>query len=122
MNLFFVLAQNALIDLSHHQLSNKNLLEILKDENDVIILPFDKRGKTEENALDNIDDSKATAIHPAHYRQGKYEPIDVISDWNLNFNLGNTIKYIARAEYKGNKKEDLEKAAYYLNDELDRLV
>ena len=32
MNLLFVLAQNELFDLSHHQLSNKNLLEILKDE------------------------------------------------------------------------------------------
>lgn len=32
MNLLFVLAQNELFDLSHHQLSNKNLLEILKNE------------------------------------------------------------------------------------------
>lgn len=34
--------------------------------------------------------------HPNHYTQGKYEPIEVIADWGLNFNLGNVIKYIAR--------------------------
>lgn len=32
MNLLFVLSQNELFDLNHHQLSNKDLLEILKDE------------------------------------------------------------------------------------------
>ena len=32
MNLLFVLSQNDLFDLNHHQLSNKDLLEILKDE------------------------------------------------------------------------------------------
>ena len=33
---------------------------------------------------------------PKHYNMGKYEAIDVIEDWNLGFNLGNTIKYISR--------------------------
>lgn len=56
--------------------------------------------------------------HPNHYNQGKYEVIDVINDWKLNFNLGNAIKYIARADYKNNAIEDLEKAVFYLNYEL----
>lgn len=56
--------------------------------------------------------------HPSHYNQGKYEVIDVINDWKLNFNLGNVIKYIARAEYKNNAVEDLEKAMFYLNYEI----
>ena len=59
--------------------------------------------------------------HPQHYNQGKYEPIDVIKDWNLNFNLGNAIKYIARAEHKGNFKEDLEKAIFYLKHEIENV-
>ena len=56
--------------------------------------------------------------HPKHYNQGKYEVIDVINDWDLNFNLGNAIKYIARAEHKSNFKEDLEKAIFYLKHEV----
>ena len=45
--------------------------------------------------------------HPSHYTEGrKYEPKDVIRDWGLNFNLGNTVKYVARA---GRKIEYLEK-------------
>lgn len=57
--------------------------------------------------------------HPSHYNQGKYEVIDVINDWKLNFNLGNAIKYIARADYKNNAIEDLEKAMFYLNYEIN---
>lgn len=56
--------------------------------------------------------------HPSHYNQGKYEVIDVINDWKLNFNLGNAIKYIARADYKNNAIEDLKKAVFYLNYEI----
>lgn len=59
--------------------------------------------------------------HPQHYNKGKYEVIDVINDWDLNFDLGNVVKYIARAEHKGNKLEDLEKALFYLHYEVDRL-
>ena len=58
--------------------------------------------------------------HPSHYNQGTIEVIDVIEDWNLNFCLGNAIKYIARCAYKGNKKEDLEKAIWYLKRELEK--
>jgi hypothetical protein len=56
--------------------------------------------------------------HPSHYNQGRYEVIDVINDWKLNFNLGNAIKYIARADYKNNAIEDLEKAMFYLRYEI----
>ena len=60
--------------------------------------------------------------HPAHYAEGrKYEPIDVINDWGLDFDLGNVVKYISRAGRKGSMIEDLEKAAVYLNDEITRL-
>lgn len=59
--------------------------------------------------------------HPSHYAEGrKYEPIDVINDWKLNFNLGNTIKYISRAGRKGSVIEDLRKAKYYLDYEIEK--
>lgn len=59
--------------------------------------------------------------HPSHYNQGKYEAIDVIEDWKLNFNLGNTIKYISRAGHKDDIIQDLKKASWYLNREIERL-
>lgn len=59
--------------------------------------------------------------HPAHYCFGKYEPVKVISDWKLNFNLGCVTKYIARAGKKdGNSRlQDLEKAKRYLEFEIE---
>ena len=60
---------------------------------------------------------------PAHYTEGrKYEPIDVIEDWNLGFCAGNALKYISRAGRKSSgslsKKEktieDIDKAIWYL--------
>jgi Protein of unknwon function (DUF3310) len=62
--------------------------------------------------------------HPQHYGgDTTYEVIKVIHAWNLNFNLGNTVKYIARSGKKTeNPIEDLEKARFYLNYEIDRLT
>ena len=58
--------------------------------------------------------------NPSHYNTGKIEVIDFIEDQNLNFNLGNAVKYISRAGKKDPVKfrEDLEKAVWYLNREL----
>ena len=49
--------------------------------------------------------------HPKHY-QAKIEPIEFIHIWDLNFNLGNVIKYVCRAGKKDKSKtiEDLEKS------------
>ena len=65
-----------------------------------------------------IEKPNSMVIHPKHYNMGKYEVIDVIEDFGLNFNLGNVVKYIARAEYKGNRQQDLEKALFYLEREI----
>lgn len=60
--------------------------------------------------------------HPSHYTEGrKYEPRKVIHDWDLNFNLGNAVKYIARAGRKGDKVEDLKKAIQYIKFEIEEL-
>ena len=57
-----------------------------------------------------------------HYKQTSIEAIDVIEDWDLNFSLGNVVKYIARADIKGSRKQDLEKALWYLKRELQKEV
>ena len=57
--------------------------------------------------------------HPSHYRSDSIEAIDVIESWQMNFNLGNVIKYVCRAGLKSNDSiEDLRKAAWYLNREI----
>ena len=53
-----------------------------------------------------------------YYRRGSIEVWSFIRDQGLNFHLGNAIKYICRAGYKSSKIEDLEKAIYYLQNEL----
>jgi len=80
----------------------------------------------EINVENNLNSGVHTYInavdHPAHYAEGrKYEPIDVILDWDLNFPLGNTVKYISRAGRKVDALEDLKKAAWYLDYEIKRL-
>lgn len=57
---------------------------------------------------------------PAHYQGKTFEVIDIINDYKLNFELGNAIKYILRADKKGNKKQDLQKALWYINRELEK--
>lgn len=68
-------------------------------------------------------DSKAVdkaVNHPSYYKTGGIEAIDVIEAWNLDFCLGNTVKYIARCGKKSDKVvEDLKKAAWYLNREIE---
>lgn len=59
--------------------------------------------------------------HPSHYNTGNIEVIDAIDDWNLSFCLGNVVKYIARAGHKGDRVEDLKKAAWYLRHEIIQL-
>lgn len=70
------------------------------------------------------ESSKSEMVnHPAHYggKENPYEVIKVIEAWNLNFNLGTTVKYIGRAGKKGDLIEDLEKAAWYLRREIETL-
>lgn len=60
--------------------------------------------------------------HPSHYTRGKIEVIDFIEDQQLPYHLGNVIKYIARAGYKGDKLEDLKKARWYLDRYINEVM
>jgi predicted nucleotidyltransferase len=55
-----------------------------------------------------------------HYKQYTIEPIDFIHLLDLNFNIGNVVKYIIRRNFKKELKEDLKKAAQYLYFEIKR--
>mgnify|MGYP006267888567 CR=1 FL=1 len=60
--------------------------------------------------------------HPKHYTHGGVETIDFILAKQLGFCLGNVVKYVSRAGVKThNPLEDLKKARWYLNKEIERL-
>jgi hypothetical protein len=61
-----------------------------------------------------------TVNHPAHYKTGGIETIDFIEAKNLNYHLGNVVKYITRADHKGDRLENLKKAQWYLNREIEK--
>ena len=57
---------------------------------------------------------------PSYYKRGSMDVWDFIRDQDLNFHLGNAIKYVCRAGHKTDSKiQDLEKAIHYLKNELD---
>lgn len=60
-------------------------------------------------------------INPDHYKgDRRFEPIDVIEDWGLNYRLGNALKYISRNGRKPGEdpREGLKKAIWYLQREI----
>ena len=71
-----------------------------------------------------MDEPKqSTSSTPTHY-QGTIQPIDLINAQNLNFNLGNVVKYVCRAGKKEGENilSDLEKAKNYINYEIERVT
>lgn len=68
-----------------------------------------------------IPEPQDVVSHPAHYCYSKYEPRKVIRDWGLNFNLGNVVKYVARAGRKDDILQELKKARQYLDFEIEEI-
>lgn len=62
--------------------------------------------------------------HPSHYTDGSIEVLDFIEDKKLNYHRGNAVKYICRAGKKSKETEieDLQKAVFYLNREIENLL
>ena len=88
-------------------------LQVFKRISEALNIDY-KELNMEEDKIEMVD-------HPKHYNMGKYEAIDVIEDWGLGFNLGNTVKYISRAGHKDNILQDLKKALLYLDREIKRI-
>lgn len=90
-------------------------IEYEEDDFKRLILDLIAKAEEEPEAVD----------HPNHYggKDNPYEAIKVIENWGLGFCLGNTVKYISRAGKKERDKklQDLKKAAWYLNREIERM-
>lgn len=77
-------------------------------------VPFKQEPPMNEPLVDLVN-------HPPHYAGLSPEPVDVIEAWQLEWHEGNAMKYIARAKNKGERVQDLRKAAWYLNRKADVL-
>ena len=78
-------------------------------------------GSEGQRQIEMFEPKPDAVNHPAHYKVGGIETIDFIEAKKLGYNLGNVIKYLTRADHKGNKLEDLRKAQWYLTREINSL-
>lgn len=83
---------------------------------------YSKVPKKQEVKTVELPKTEDVINHPSHYTRGKIEVIDFIEDQQLPYHLGNVIKYIARAGYKGDKLEDLKKARWYLDRYINEVM
>jgi len=68
-----------------------------------------------------IEEPKADPVnHSAHYKVGGIETIDFIEAKALGYHLGNAVKYITRADHKGNRLQDLQKAKWYIDRAIEK--
>jgi predicted transcriptional regulator len=79
---------------------------------------------TDETRLKNaVAQARADMVnHPPHYTAGGIETIDFIEAKKLGYNLGNVVKYITRSDLKGDRLENLKKAQWYLNREVNNMT
>lgn len=100
--------------------ANAVLAKIARGELDEAIEHVTKQLEREDAAREKLDDP---VNHPSHYTQ--YKGVEVIDlTEQMNFNRGNAVKYICRAGFKAPEKEleDLRKARWYLDREIDRVL
>ena len=86
------------------------------------ITPIVKPAIVEKHFGIDIDKPHDPVNQPSHYKVGGIETIDFIEAKKLNYNLGNAVKYITRADHKGSKAQDLAKAIWYLRREITNNV
>ena len=98
------------------------------NESDLKTVEIKEKANTKETLQETLDEVKEPVEndninHPSHYTDGNIEVMDFIEDKQLNFARGNVIKYVSRAGKKDPNKEleDLKKAMWYLNREIERL-
>lgn len=102
-----------------YTVTENEVMAILKNKPKEIKLSDVKKDAVKEFSEENKD----MVNHPTHYggADNPMEVIKIIDHYQLPFSLGNTIKYILRADKKANKLEDLKKAAWYLQHEITKL-
>lgn len=121
-NVYYVRKHDKVVDLTAagsplHPLVN----EMMLPANPRLYPPAPARPKTRMQGTRDFEfgNSNVDLVNqPPHYKVGGIETIDFIEAKQLNYNLGNAVKYISRADHKGNRIEDLQKAKWYIEREI----
>ena len=106
-------------ELKDNEVYTENIMEKIKNEVDRIVELFDEKPE-----LTSISSNvSSTLSRPAHYggENNPFEAIKIIHHYNLNFNLGNIIKYTLRCGKKDEAIKELEKIKQYADFEIQRL-
>lgn len=93
--------------------STRELLDFFRE----LGIDLEEQEKIEDTETEQEEEENVNS--PSHYKKGGIECIDYIKakltdEMFIGYCLGNTIKYISRALYKGNFNEDIKKAIVYL--------
>lgn len=91
------------------------------DEPDLLNRRFNPNDFIITEVTDELPKETSMVEHPNHYQSSKMEVIEVIDAFDLNFNLGNVVKYVLRCGKKDNPVQELEKAKKYLEFEIKKL-
>lgn len=104
-------------------LDTETIIEDIKNEVDRIVELFNKKPELTSISSNVSSNVSSTLSRPAHYGGGNnpFEAIKIIHHYNLNFNLGNIIKYTLRCGKKDEAIKELEKIKQYADFEIQRL-
>lgn len=114
-------------DLGHDQKEIHTMTNYSKPLINIVLRNYKKKARKSKIVASVVEMKKALNVveikadpvnHPPHYRTGGVETIDFIEAKDLNYRLGNVVKYVSRAGRKGDPLQDLEKAAWYLQREI----
>ena len=120
-----------LYDLGHDEKEIQTMTDYSKPLIGVVLRNYKAKKKAKKSKIikDVPEMKKALVVvgvkadpvnHPPHYRTGGVETIDFIEAKDLNYRLGNVVKYVSRAGKKDSDPvQDLEKAAWYLQREIE---
>ena len=111
--------QDFIEELNKEDAPYKKFSKTLEPLTDELVNDFEKLDKPRME-VDELAVRNDLISHPEHYRPGVYEAINVIRAWELNFAMGNALKYICRAGRKDPETEieDLRKAIFYLQSQI----
>ena len=109
--------------INNNILDTDTIIESIKNEVDRIVDLFDEKPKLTSISSNISSNVSSTLSRPAHYggEENPFEAIKIIHHYNLNFNLGNIIKYTLRCGKKDEAIKELEKIKQYADFEIQRL-
>ena len=110
------------IDIVYYARGTMRKKRIKRTKPEQLSLPLEVRKERAKIRLQSSGVDRSPEVDmvnsPPHYTAGGVETIDFIEAKNLNYNLGNAVKYITRAGLKGDRVEDLQKAKWYIEREI----